>query len=235
MSTVRTLLKKIIALRRFIVGLREGNPYIKSYSQLGEDAVVRYVFKKLKIKNPTYIDIGANDPERFNNTALLYQSGSRGINIEPNPTVFKELAWIRKGDVNLNIGVAGKDGEANFYLFNDDKVSTFSKEEAERNTKNSPSLSFRTVTIPTLTVWTVIQKYAHGVFPDFLSIDIEGLDEMVLQSINYPESAPKVICVETARLSTGSIESFLVSKGYIKLSENFLNAVFCKKDIWDNR
>lgn len=235
MNVLRDTLKRLPFLRRMVLRLRHGKPYVRSYSQLGEDTIVRYVFEKLQIKNPTYIDIGANHPLRFNNTALLYESGSRGINIEPDPLVFKELARVRSRDVNLNVGVSNKDGEADFYLFNDDKLSTFSKEEAERNVQSSRALSFQILKLPTLTMQTVIAKYCDGIFPDFLSLDVEGLDRMVLESIEYSKSAPKVICVETARTSADTIEAFLVSKGYRKLSENFLNAVFCQASLWDNR
>jgi FkbM family methyltransferase len=228
------MLKRIAPLRRAILRVRHGRPYVRSYSQIGEDTVVHYIFARLGIVHPTYIDIGANDPMRFNNTALLYEESSRGINIEPDPAVFKELAHTRKHDVNLNIGISDKDGEAEFYLFNDDKFSTFSKGEAERLVKDSPSLSFTILKVPTRTVDSVINEYSNGVFPDFLSLDVEGLDRMVLESIDYVKSAPKVICVETIK-DPEKIESFLLSKGYFKFSGTFLNTIFCKKDIWENR
>ena len=234
MNIVRNTLKRIPFLRRMVLRLRNGSPYVKSYSQLGEDAIVRYVFSKLGIQHPSYIDIGANDPQRFNNTALFYEEGSRGINIEPDPSVFKELVHARGGDLNLNMGVGDKNGTFAFYLFNDDKLSTFSKEEAERVMKENPALSFTEITVPMRTVDSVIEEYCNGVFPDFLSLDVEGLDRVVLESINYEKSAPKVICVETIR-SLREIESFLISKGYFKLSGSFLNTVFCKKELWDNR
>lgn len=221
-------------MRRTLMRLRNGKPYVKSYSQLGEDAAVFYLFKKIHIQRPTYIDIGANDPERFNNTALLYETGSRGVNIEPDPAVFRELASVRTHDCNLNIGIAAQEGNADFYLCTDDKLSTFSKEEADRVVRESPTLSFTLVQIPTLTIGTVIDKYCGGVFPDFLSLDAEGFDKMILESIDYATSAPKVMCVETIRFSD-DVESFLASKGYFVFSKSFLNTIFCKKDLWDNR
>lgn len=234
MGTFRDMLKHITPLRRAVLRLRHGKPFVKSYSQLGEDVIVRYVFQKLRIKHPTYIDIGANDPQRFNNTALLYEEGSRGVNVEPHPMVFKELAMSRVRDVNLNIGISDTEGEADFYAFNDDKLSTFSKKEAERLIQNNLSLSFTILKIPLHTVHAVIEKHCSGMFPDFLSLDAEGLDDLILKSIDYSHSAPKVICVETIR-SPDEIEHFLVSKGYVKLSGSFLNTVFCQKDLWENR
>ena len=196
--------------------------------------VVRHVFRKLAIAHPTYIDIGANDPLRFNNTALLYETGSRGVTIEPDPAVFKEIVRRRTRDINLNIGISDANGEADFYRCNDDKLSTFSKEEAERVVRKTPALSFEVMKIPTRTIGSVIAEYCGGVFPDFLSLDVEGLDYTVLKSIEYEKSAPKVICVETAH-AYNEIDAFLTSKGYTRLSTTFLNTIYCRTTLWENR
>ena len=231
---IRDILKRIRPRRRAVLRLRHGKPYVKSYSQLGEDMVVRHVFRKLGIAHPTYIDIGANDPLRFNNTALLYETGSRGVTIEPDPAVFKEIVRRRTRDINLNIGISDANGEADFYRCNDDKLSTFSKEEAERVVRKTPALSFEVMKIPTRTIGSVIAEYCGGVFPDFLSLDVEGLDYTVLKSIEYEKSAPKVICVETAH-AYNEIDAFLTSKGYTRLSTTFLNTIYCRTTLWENR
>ncbi|MEK7093181.1 MAG: FkbM family methyltransferase [Patescibacteria group bacterium] len=227
-------MKRIRPLRRAVLRLRHGKPYVKSYSQLGEDMVVRHVFRKLGIARPTYIDIGANDPLRFNNTALLYETGSRGVTIEPDPAVFKEIVRKRTRDINLNIGISDANGEADFYRCNDDKLSTFSKEEAGRVTRKTPALSFEVMKIPTRTIDSVIAEYCGGAFPDFLSLDVEGLDYTVLKSIDYEKSAPKVICVETAH-AYDEIDRLLTSKGYTGLSTTFLNTIYCNTVLWENR
>ena len=53
MTMIRNMLKRIAPLRREVLRLRRGKPYVKSYSQLGEDMVVRHVFRKLAIAHPT--------------------------------------------------------------------------------------------------------------------------------------------------------------------------------------
>jgi hypothetical protein len=57
-----------------------------SYSQCGEDIIINFILTCLKIDKPTYMDIGAHHPFRFSNTALFYEAGCHGINIEPDPT-----------------------------------------------------------------------------------------------------------------------------------------------------
>jgi hypothetical protein len=85
------------------------NTYIKSvftnsYSQYGEDKIIdRLLGYK---KSGFYINVGANHPYRFSNTYMFYKKGYRGVNIEPNPISFEKFL-IRKGDINLNIGIGG--------------------------------------------------------------------------------------------------------------------------------
>src|SRR6187200_1235902 len=76
-----------------------------SYSQCGEDLLVQYVFLLRGIKYPSYIDIGANDPFYLSNTALFYNKGCRGINIEANPKLIENFKLHRPEDHNLNIGI----------------------------------------------------------------------------------------------------------------------------------
>lgn len=67
-----------------------------SYSQCGEDLIVSFIFNRLGILNPNYIDIGAHHPYKLSNTAFFYESGSRGINIEPDQNYLLHLLNIGK-------------------------------------------------------------------------------------------------------------------------------------------
>ncbi|HIL70794.1 MAG TPA: FkbM family methyltransferase, partial [Verrucomicrobia bacterium] len=57
----------------------------QSYSQCGEDLLIQFIFKTMKRSDLRYLDIGAHDPVKFNNTFGLYRAGHRGVCIEPNP------------------------------------------------------------------------------------------------------------------------------------------------------
>ena len=56
-----------------------------SYSQQGEDLIILDIFRHLRLKRPSYLDIGAWEPVKSNNTYLFYRLGSRGVLVEPNP------------------------------------------------------------------------------------------------------------------------------------------------------
>src|SRR5438552_17947489 len=71
-----------------------------SYSQGGEDLVMDNFFNGKR--KGFYVDVGANDPTRFNNTKRFYKKGWRGINIEPDPKLFEKIKSDRSRDTNLN-------------------------------------------------------------------------------------------------------------------------------------
>lgn len=107
----------------------------KSYSQCGEDIIIEFVLNRFGISKPTYLDIGAHHPTYLNNTFLFYKKGCKGVNIEPDPYLFREFVKERSQDVNLNLGI-GFNGDipqkADFYIMNERVFNTFSKEEATR-------------------------------------------------------------------------------------------------------
>ena len=221
--------------------LHEPEPHVKhSYAQSGEDIIVKYIFEALSLERPTYIDIGAHHPSYLNNTALLYNAESRGINIEPDPHLFKRFKIERPEDINLNIGVSNVEGQADFYIMSAKTLNTFSKTEAENYEHEGDYIIEDIVQIDTKPIQNIIEEYADGVFPDFLSIDVEGLEESILRSIAYDKSSPTVICAETISFSekgrgkkqTAVIE-FLKAKDYLVYADTNINTIFVKRRLWE--
>ena len=71
-----------------------------TYSQNQEDLFIDDYFKNLK--NGFYVDIGCYHPIRYNNTALLFNRGWKGVNIDMNQTSI-DLFNILSEDIPLNI------------------------------------------------------------------------------------------------------------------------------------
>ena len=214
--------------------------FLRSFSQHGEDLIVYRIFQMRNISNPSYLDIGANHPYSLSNTALFYLTGSRGINVEANSDLIERFKKSRPEDVNLNIGVASKVGQCDFFIMQDRLLSTTSKSEVDQLNSFGKRVAEK-VTIPTTTVENIVNNYARGRFPDFLSIDIEGMDLEVLKSIDYSRTCPKVICVESVDYSlTGAgtkrmeVVNFLTSKGYIEVAFTNLNSIMVLKSFWLN-
>lgn len=207
-----------------------------TYSQQGEDMLIALACKELGITKPTYMDIGASHPFTINNTALFHKKGMRGVNIEPDPAVFAELAAWRPRDTNLNIAVGDTDGTATLYVFNHSELNTLSKTEADERA-TLPGLSIqKELTIPVLTIGTVVEKYCNGIFPNILSLDAEGMDEKILRSIDFVKNYPKIICVETlvfagaeAGTQNAAIGDLLQAQGYTVFASTHINTIFIKK------
>jgi FkbM family methyltransferase len=213
-----------------------------SYSQNGEDLIVKDLFSKLGIKNPSYLDIGANDPVFISNTYLLYSKGSKGVCIEPNEYLYRKLKRIRTEDICLNAGVAFNERtEADFYLFPKaaNGLGTFSKKEADFwqnvGTKNIGKYKVeRILKLQLLNINEIIKKYFKAC-PNFISMDVEGLDFQILKTLDFNEHTPEVICVETIDYGANNSEikdkeliSFVCSKGYFVYADTYINTIFCK-------
>jgi FkbM family methyltransferase len=215
-------------------------PFSKvSYSQSGEDLIVDFIFKELGIQTPTYIDIGAHHPYYLSNTAIFYSKGSRGINIEPDPSLFLAFEKERNFDINLNVGIADKESTLDFYVMNVNTLNTFLEKEVE-NYCNQGDFHIKEVKkINVTTLRNVLEKYNKGVFPDFLTLDAEGVDEIVLKSIDFEKNKPTVICTETISFSSNGkgiknveIIHYLESKGYLLYADTNINSIFVVQEKW---
>jgi FkbM family methyltransferase len=208
-------------------------PHRQSFAQSGEDVIVSFMFEHLRLTPPTYIDIGAYHPIDGNNTYLFYLQGCRGVLVEPNVDLIPLLTKERPGDTVLNIGI-GVDTvkEADYYRMSEPSWNTFSKEQAEHCEKqtNKKVTVREVVKMPLVNINEVIAEHFQGKAPDFLSIDVEGLDLAILKTLDFKRYRPKVICAET--LVTGSTEEspeinkFLQAKDYVIRGSSFVNAIF---------
>lgn len=209
-----------------------------TFAQCGEDIIVSYVFSLRGISKPTYIDIGAHHPFRLSNTALFYQRGSRGVNIEPNPEQFSSFLKYRSQDINLNVGIGGSESTQTFYCLEDAPLSTFSAAEAAAFQRHGHKLKAE-LQLQVLPIGKIITDHCNGRFPDFMNLDVEGFETEILSSVDFINDYPKVICIETANYSpTGNgpkrheLMSFLEKKNYFLYADTNLNSIYVHRVFW---
>jgi FkbM family methyltransferase len=212
-----------------------------SYSQCGEDCIIEHMFGLRKMAKPSYIDIGAFHPYALSNTAKFHASGSKGINIEPNPDQFRHFVIHRKGDVNLNMGVGIENGTLSYYKMNNPTMNTFDRDSAAELVEKHGFTIIEEIKMPVKNIRDIIKDYAGNQFPDFLSLDVEGLDEQILSQIDYVNNYPKIICVETIEYThdgTGRknqrLIDFLLSKNYMIYADTYINSIFVNRKFWTN-
>lgn len=204
-----------------------------TYAQHGEDLIILNIFSILGIARPSYIDIGAHHPRNISNTYLLYRRGSRGINVEANPNLIGAFLELRPEDTNINCGVGPTPGSFNFYYIDNwSGRNTFNKEEAESFVAAYPAFNIRKIEeIKCRTLDEIIREEGHGIWPDFMSIDVEGWDYSILESSTFASNdGPIVICVEITTANDDGkmrkIYELLQHRGYKFYVRTLGNALF---------
>lgn len=214
-----------------------------SYSQAGEDLIVQYFFESLKIIKPTYLEIGTNQPLLCNNTYNLYSKGCYGVCVEPDSGMIELIRAKRPRDIVLNIGIGlTNTPEATFYLFpkHVNGWSTFSKDEAIIRQKET-NINFTTVPVALKSINSIIEEYFDP-HPNFISIDVEGLDLEILKSLNFEKFKPEMICVETitfgyldnTEMKINEISDYMHSQGYFTYADTHINTIYCRMDAFAN-
>ena len=232
-------LEMIKRILRKIVNTVFGKPILifNSYSQAGEDAVLSFLFADKKKEYISYLDIGTNTPDSGNNTYLLYTKGSRGVCVEADKTLIPIIQKVRPKDKIIHAGVAVSDlKEADFYIFDEKGLNTFDKNEADKRATFDTFKIKEVVKVPLVSINQII-KENFITYPDFLSLDIEGLDLDVLKSLDFEKYPIPVICAETCMYSENhirpkdsSIEAFILSKGYEVYADTYINTIFVNKN-----
>lgn len=195
-----------------------------SFAQEGEDLILDRMFEHQA--NGIYVDVGAHHPRRFSNTLLLYRRGWHGVNIDAMPGSMKPFAKLRPRDINLELGVTAVDGVRDFYVFDEPALNTF---DAERAKSLSGYKLVETRMVRCAPLSTILREHGIGSV-DLLTIDAEGFDFEVLQTVDWKLTAPKVVLIEQhARdieaLLTTAVHAYLRDRGY-RLAAKTHNSVF---------
>ena len=215
-----------------------------SYSYGGVDSLILNIFKNQK--KGFYLDIGCGHPIKNNNTYLLNKKGWSGINIDLDDENIDLFNSYRKKDVNIATAVSDKEGEADLYFYHSKSaLNTISKQNAEFQ-KAKVSIIRK---IKTQTINKIIENSQYKDKKiDFLSIDVEGSELIILKNFDFKKYSPKVIVVEYLDLSLKKLEiknlnidniiksdiyKLIISKNYTLANVLHSDLVFIQNDFRD--
>lgn len=219
-------------IKSIIKRLAMADPMVRPnicYGQNGEDLILDRLLEHQA--RGFYVDIGAHHPVRFSNTYLFYRRGWRGINIDAMPGSMKAFNRMRPLDINIESGVAGFPGELIYHCFNESALNTFDSKEARLKNKPPYALVEKIkVTVDRLD--SLLERHLPANQKiDFLSVDVEGMDEEVLRSNDWQRFRPRFILAETLRVEMSNfvdcpVVKLLGDNGYAPVSKAYNTIIF---------
>ncbi len=173
---------------------------MKTYSQSKEDLFISEYFGDFK---GCLLSIGENDGLTYSNARLLLENGFSGHLVEP-ARVYHQLygLYINRPDVQCyNLAIADAHGIVTLYESgahvpngNDRAlVSSLSKAETER--WSLAGVKFEAVEVNTLPFNSFWELTDFAKF-DFITIDAEGYDKMILKQIDLAAVGCKCLVIE---------------------------------------
>ena len=198
------------------------NPKIKFYSQCNEDELM---LKYLPEKNGTYIDVGAGQPVRGSNTYYFYKKGWTGHLFEPIQSNINLLNIFRKRDLKYRKLIGEINSKSEFYEFVPTEYSTTIKSIAEDLMAQGKKLR-KVYELESIRLSDTNIELSP-LEPSFISIDVEGADLQVLNSIDWSRIKPRVVCIEEASEAKSMlIKEKMKLEGYLLVENSEISKIY---------
>ena len=185
-------------------------------SQHGEDLWLWSYFQKRD--HGFFVEVGAYDGVTFSNTYFLEAMGWHGILIEPNPENFKLCLERRLYSACINAAVSNSpESQISLSLVKGDSgvdslsFTRSSGKHLDRIAKTGAEII--NISVPALKLSKILENVEEAI--DLISIDVEGAELDVLQSLDFVKHAPSVFVIEDNSFGKDkSLEEFLFKQGY---------------------
>jgi FkbM family methyltransferase len=210
----------------------------KFYSQNGEDYLLWSFFDGKT--DGFYVDIGAFDGIHFSNTYAFERLGWDGICVEPNPEIFACCLRNRPKAICLNKACTGDPQQKTVRLFVDE-MGLLSTSIIDANRIKDIEYRYRKrglefkglneIEVAACTIDEMLAQYGpkNGEI-DFLSLDVEGGEIGLLESIDFHQHGIRIIVVEFDKTDEGKMLQVLLKKGnYRFVRQTTNNSIFVKE------
>ncbi len=198
----------------------------KRGSQGEEDSILRDL---LPGDVGVYVDIGAGEPINLSNTWAFYERGWRGLLVEPLYQYWPLIIHHRPGDLLYDSAVRNYDGFTMLRV-----QGTVSSVLPNWNIQEHAKMM-----ITCETTATMLAKFpAIRDACQLCSIDVEGAEKEVLETIDWATFHPEVFCVEYRDYNphalgedlSGDWAGILTTQGYKEVTRTPMNIIYQKAD-----
>ncbi len=195
-------------------------PHRKFHSQYGQDRYCFNIFFRGRTTG-VFVDVGASDGVTISNTLAFENRGFTGICIEPRKDEFDKLSKNRKchcEQVGISANPSHRIEFTEIKGYGKDLsgiTSEYNNTHRQRilnDSKHPKHISIDTIYIETVKLQDLLDKYGYNEI-DFLSVDTEGSEFSVLQSIDWTRTRVNVIAIEN-NYQDRQINQFLLDKGF---------------------
>jgi|TARA_B100002052_G_C15623280_1_gene480675 hypothetical protein len=191
----------------------------KSYSQYGEDLIIDSFFQHhVPIKNGNYLDIGCYHPIGISNTYVLHKRGWQGLVVDIDDYKLELFKRRRGKNVEALKGAISSEDSVSkvpIYKFNQpfSPYDTLSEEIAKMRSK-AINIEYTTEEVNQISINSLLHKKHF----DLINIDVEGLDELIVNSIDFKKFQPTMIVYESFDpFSSSKTKELLNDNGYTLL------------------
>lgn len=189
------------------------------YSQNGQDLFLDNLFRGQR--DGRFLDIGAYDGATYSNTLFLERFRNwGGVCVEPNHVVFSELQKNRRCKV-LNAAIAKEEKESTYFRIYDacemlgGLLEEFDDRHLQRIKKDviGKSGGYAYETVSCLSFERVTAENFADNHIDYCSMDTEGSELSILQSIDFNKVSVTVFSIENT-YEDPAIHEILSNNGY---------------------
>lgn len=210
---------------------------MKYYSQYAQDKFLDEKIFKGK-NNGFFVEIGAHNGIEKSNTYFFEQYRAwKGMCIEPIPNVFAELCKNRPDAININGCIGNTNGRVTFWQiegyaemlsgiasnYDPKHLARIEREIATRGGEK------REITVECYKLNDILTQHQIEVV-DYCSIDVEGSEMIILESIDFRQQIIKVMSVEN-NYASNEIKKILKGKGNRFVAKLEADEIFELKEV----
>lgn len=178
------------------------------FSQVRQDQVI----VDLVGENGYFIDLAANDASDLSNTLALERHGWDGLCIEPNPTYWYGLSHRKCTVVGALVGGSVEKVKVKFRGVYGGIVGKFNDRLANRKHEPEAPEEWRY----TATLADVLTRFHVPQTIDYLSLDVEGAEMLIMKEFPFDQYTIKVMTIERPG---SDLKELLKREGYIFLKD----------------